>query len=192
MVGFGNVAGYVLVGGRSSRMGTDKALIPFRGLPLAGYVADQLARVADPVSLVGDPARYANVGYPTIADEYPGAGPLGAIITGLRSSKANWNLMVACDLPRVHGEFFASLVEKIRHTSAEAVIPVTPDGREQVLCAAYRRDALVTLTSVMETGERKLRNAILKLRAEYWVLDSAVWLVNVNTPEEWARLAREV
>jgi molybdopterin-guanine dinucleotide biosynthesis protein A len=64
----------------------------------------------------------------------------------------------------------------------QCVVPITPDGREQVLCAAYLRSAVAELDS----GEARLRTAVARLRVDYWRVDSADWALNLNTPQDWA------
>ena len=75
------------MGGRSSRMGRDKALLPFRGGALAQSVARAVSATAGSVTLVGDPERYGGLGYAVIADIYPGEGPLGGILTALGNTQ---------------------------------------------------------------------------------------------------------
>jgi molybdopterin-guanine dinucleotide biosynthesis protein A len=191
MTGPRDAAGFVLVGGRSSRMGVDKALLSCRGVPLAAHVASRLKVVTDAVSLVGDPARYGHLGFPVIADEHPGMGPVGAIITALLRSGFSWNLVAACDLPGLHGEIFEALLHRIQASGRQCVVPVTPDGREQVLCSVYRRDSLDRLAAIHESGERKLRNAVRFLDTEFWRVDSSDWSRNVNTPQDWAAFTRQ-
>jgi molybdopterin-guanine dinucleotide biosynthesis protein A len=186
-----DAAGFVLVGGRSSRMGVDKALLPYRGVALAVHVASRLKTVTDSITLVGDPARYGNLGYSAIADEYPGMGPLGAIVTALRASCSTWNLMAACDLPGLNGAIFEALLHRIRISGKQCIVPVTPDGKEQVLCSVYRADCLDKLAAIHESGERKLRNAVRLLGAEFWRVDNGDWSLNVNTPQDWAAFARQ-
>ncbi|MES1257997.1 MAG: NTP transferase domain-containing protein, partial [Acidobacteriota bacterium] len=86
-----NRAGWILVGGRSARMGSDKALLRIGGRPLALRIADAVAEVCGPVTLVGDPARYASLGLPVLADEFAGEGPLSGIEAALRGTRADWN-----------------------------------------------------------------------------------------------------
>jgi molybdenum cofactor guanylyltransferase len=181
--------GFVLVGGRSSRMGADKATLPYRDLPLAAWVAQQIAPAVDRVSLVGDPQTYSNLRIPVIADAYPGSGPVGAIVTALRSSSSTWNVITACDLPAVTPSIFHAMLRQIRQTDAQCLVPVTPDGRRQVLCAVYRQDAAGPLVRAFEDGELRLRFAIDRLKTEFWRADSDDWAVNLNTPEEWAAYA---
>src|SRR5437588_11783860 len=95
------VSGFVLSGGRSSRMGRDKALLPYRSRTLVQHVADEVQRVTGNVSLIGDAARYAHFGYPVYPDCVPECGPLGGIYTALNRSEADWSIIVSCDLPKV-------------------------------------------------------------------------------------------
>src|SRR5262249_48484694 len=103
--------GYVLVGGRSSRMGRDKALLPHHGLALAAGVAREVEHAAGQCALIGDPMRYQELGYPIIQDLYPGEGPLGGILTALSHSQSDWNIILACDMPRITHEFLTRLLD---------------------------------------------------------------------------------
>ena len=100
-------AGYVLVGGRSSRMGRDKAMLPFHGATLAQWIAKQVAEAAGSAMLVGN----ASTG---IADLYPSEGPVGGILTALAHSDADWNLIVACDMPQADAPFLRRLLDAAR------------------------------------------------------------------------------
>src|SRR5258708_38261336 len=70
-------AGFVLVGGKSSRMGRDKALLAWNGATLAQHAARIVAEVCGSTALVGDPVRDGSLGYPVFADRFPGCGPIG-------------------------------------------------------------------------------------------------------------------
>lgn len=176
-----DAAGFVLVGGRSSRMGADKASLPLNGVPMASHIARQMATVVDEVTLVGEPSLHGHLGWPVLADEQPGSGPTAAIVSALRATNSTFNLVAACDVPSVPTAMFAALLDRIRDSGSQCVVPVTPDGREQVLCAAYRKDALAGL----DCGESRLRTAVRKLRVEFWPVESGEWAVNLNTPKDW-------
>ena len=122
-------AGYLLVGGRSSRMGSDKALLPFRDSRLGQSVAGLVERAAGGVVLVGNPQLAPLFGYPAIPDLYPGEGPLGGILTALGHTASDWNLLVACDMPGLSAEFLAGLMDAAARSGADALVPVGPGGR---------------------------------------------------------------
>ena len=127
-------AGYVLVGGRSSRMGCDKALLPFRGGALAQSVAQVVSQAAGSATLVGDPGRYAGLGYPVVPDLFPGEGPLGGIVTALWNTNADWNLITACDMPQLEVDLLCGLLEIARaQPLVDALVPVGPEGRPEPL-----------------------------------------------------------
>jgi molybdenum cofactor guanylyltransferase len=192
MVELRDTTGFVLVGGRSSRMGTDKALLPYNGVPLASHIAAQLAPAVDQVYLVGrDPKRYGHLGYEVIADERPGHGPVAGIVSALRSTKSTWNIVTACDLPGVRTDFLETMLRRIRTASVQCVVPVTPDGKEQVLCAVYRKDAVAVLSAALDRGETALRTIVRNLHTEFWMVESAGWSANMNTPEDWASYSRQ-
>jgi molybdopterin-guanine dinucleotide biosynthesis protein A len=183
-------AGYVLVGGRSSRMGKDKALLPFGGITLGQYVADTAAAAVGKVTLVGDPERYGFLGYPVLADRYPGEGPLGGILTALALSAEEWNLVLACDMPAVSREFLIRLLEAAEASDADALTPAGPSGRPEPLCAVYHRRALTRFEHVFARGERKISLALAALHTVILPVEETGRFENVNTPADWAAYVR--
>ena len=179
-------AGYVLVGGRSSRMGRDKALLPFRGGALVQSVAQAVSAAAGSATLVGDPVRYAGLRYPVIPDLYPGEGPLGGILTALRNSSADWNLITACDMPQLDPEVLRGLLKTAAEAGADALLPVGPEGRPEPLCALYHRSCLEPFAAAFAAGMRKVTAALETVRTVRLPMAEASLFQNVNTPEEWA------
>ena len=120
-----NRAGWVLTGGRSSRMGTDKALLEMGGRPLVLRVADQIGKVCGAVTLVGDPVKYGSLGLPVIGDRYRDQGPLAGIEAALGATEADWNLIVACDMPGLEAGWIETLfVVAEEGDGLDAVVPV--------------------------------------------------------------------
>jgi molybdopterin-guanine dinucleotide biosynthesis protein A len=198
MVGQQAINGFVLAGGKSSRMGRDKALMQFGGKHLVLRAADVLAPFVKEVSLLGPVDRYENLPLPVIADKWPDQGPLAAVCTGLLSSHAEWNVFLACDLPRLSRQFIQLLVQRVRTTHADAVVPRTVDGW-QPLAAAYHSRCQTAFGRAIEEGERSIIRAIGTIQVE--VISNAdlagagvseAELANVNTPEDWARLVDDV
>ena len=189
----GTLAGLVLCGGRSERMGTDKALLEIDGTPLVRMVASRLAAVADPVFLApGEPGRLGPLGYREIADERGGSGPLGGIVAGLAASPHALMAVVAVDMPFASPDVFALLAGL--HRGEQAVLPVGDRGLEP-LHAVYSVEALGPLRDGLAEGRLALREAVSALRIR--IVPAAEWraadptgrfAVNVNTAEDLARL----
>jgi molybdopterin-guanine dinucleotide biosynthesis protein A len=164
-------------------MGRDKARLPFRGGELVGAVAAAVARAAGNVTLVG------HAELPAIPDRYPGEGPLGAILTALDHSSADWNLIVACDMPEVSAAFLGELLERAMRSPAEVLLPYGPDGLPQPLCAVYRRRTLAALEEQFARGVRQVTRALSGLAVERFVVAEVSLFQNVNTPQDWAAYA---
>lgn len=151
-------AGAVLVGGASRRMGTDKALIEINGTPMARRCAQALRMAgASPVLIVGgESGPYESWNVVHVADEWPGAGPLGAIITAFRNVSADLLMVVPCDLLDPAAGSIEDVINKIG--SHDAVVPIVA-GREQWLFSAWHRRALPVLEAKFDRGARSIRSA---------------------------------
>jgi molybdopterin-guanine dinucleotide biosynthesis protein A len=169
-------------------MGQDKALLPFCGITLGRYVADTVAAAAGKVTLVGNPERYGFLGYPVLADRYPGEGPLGGILTALTHTFEDWNLVLACDMPAVSCEFLTSLIEAAEAADADALTPAGPSGRPEPLCAVYHRRVLTHFEQVFTRGERKMSLALAAVHTAVLPVPETGQFENVNTPADWAGL----
>ena len=114
-----STAGFVLTGGRSSRMGRDKALLPIEGSLLVERTAERVRAAAGSVTLIGAPARYAHLGLPVLPDLVEDGGPGGPICglhTALKTTRADWNLVVACDMPGLTAGFLSDLLAAAKAT----------------------------------------------------------------------------
>ena len=176
----------MLAGGKSSRMGRDKALLPFHGGALVSHVAATVAAAAGSVALIGDPQKYGHLGYTVLPDHSPGAGPAGGIETALSQTAADWNLVLACDMPAIPVEFLRGLLDAAELLNADALLPAGPSGRLEPLCAVYHRRCLQTLHCALEAGVRKVTDAMAGLGVARFPVDNAACFENLNTPEEWA------
>ncbi|MEO8371700.1 MAG: molybdenum cofactor guanylyltransferase [Candidatus Solibacter sp.] len=178
-------SGYVLAGGRSSRMGRDKARLPFRGTDLVSAVATAVARAAGSANLIGHPVL------PSLPDLYPGEGPLGGILTALRHATSDCCLIVACDMPEVGAVFLTRLVELAAQSPRSVILPYGPDGLPQPLCAVYPRSALAAMEAHFSGGVRKVTAALSGVAVEPLRVAELSIFQNVNTPEDWAAYAAE-
>lgn len=185
------VAGFILAGGASSRMGRDKALLELDGVPLIVRTARLVESVVGSATVVGDSAAFRSLGLCTIADDWPGAGPLGAIATALRASSVPWSLVVACDLPYLTKPWLEYAVARALASKADAVIPMNATGTEP-LCAFYHQRAEPGIRGPLALGNRKVKDAIESLRveiiepAEWKAFDSEGYLFkNMNSPADY-------
>lgn len=178
------MAGFVLAGGRSRRMGQNKALMDFGGLPMVVHVARIVARVADPVTLVGTPAAYGGVGIRTIGDLRPGRGPLAGIEAALCDSQSDWSLIVACDLPRIAEAHLQALGAALS-TDHDVVIPVHEDGKLEPLCAVYHRRCLPAVENALNQNRLKVLDLLEQFALWKVPVGRADAFLNVNTQEDW-------
>ncbi len=180
-------AGFVLVGGHSSRMGRDKALLPLNGSTLIDQVASRVRLAAGTVTLVGSPERYGTLGYPVVPDCVEGCGPLGGVYTALSTTTAEWNLIVACDMPDVTAGFLGDLLRAAEHIgAADCLVPETAAGLDP-LCAVYHRRCRIAAEFCITRKVLKMHDFVSSLHAVTWPVSDPKPLVNVNTPEEWSR-----
>jgi molybdopterin-guanine dinucleotide biosynthesis protein A/rhodanese-related sulfurtransferase len=152
--------GAVLTGGRSRRMGRDKASLPIDGRPMAERVAIALRDAgAAEVFAVGEFPGSATVDLAVVADDQPGAGPLGGVRTALAAAQHELVVVLACDLRDPSLAAIAALVRAAnRAPEASLVVPVV-EGREQWLHAAWRRSGRAALDAAWAAGHRSLHAA---------------------------------
>jgi molybdopterin-guanine dinucleotide biosynthesis protein A len=175
-------AGAVLTGGRSSRMGRDKALLPVDGVAMAARVAGALTGAGcDPVLAVGgDLAALAALGLVAVADPRQGDGPLAGIVSALEAVPAASAVVAvcACDLPALAAEDVAAVVA----AASGGAAAVAWTGRIEPLCAAWpRARALDAGRALLGAGERAVQRLVERLD-HVLVPVPAEHLRNVNRP----------
>lgn len=189
-----DVEGFILAGGRSRRMGEDKARLRLGVETFVERVARALGEVARRVRVVSGRHEREACGLDVVPDVFENCGALGGIHAALAHAHSPRVLVVSCDLPFVTGGLFARLVE-LGTQGFDAVVPVQTDGRPQPLCALYARDACLPI------AERLLREGLARPRLllrearTLWVEeeklsdldDSALFFLNVNTPDDYRR-----
>jgi len=195
---FPTVAGYVLAGGKSSRMGQDKALLELAGKPLVALAVETLRRVCGDVHILSSRSELAEFA-PLVPDVHPGCGPLGGIETALLHSSCEWNLFLPVDMPFVPAFFLEDWVREVLATEARVAL-FTVDERPQPTLCLLHREVTPFAQNAMAQGEHKLwpvlEGAARELAARSGIaLDrvllnrpavESAWFANLNTPEEFA------
>ena len=177
-------------GEKSSRMGRDKATLPYSGTTLVNHVARLVRDAAGTVAVLGDPARYDMLGFRVYPDLVPDCGPLGGIYTALSVTSTDWNLMVACDMPSLSLSILRNLLERAAESTGECVAASGSTGEPEPLCAVYHRRCAPTLKQAIQDKRFRMRDLIKELQSETVSVASSA-LANVNTPADWRALHRK-
>ncbi len=193
-----SVAGFILTGGESRRMGTDKSRLELEGQSFVERIANELAALTNPgvspITLVGHSAGQTFL--PNVPDVFPHWGALGGVHAALSTCAADWALVVACDYPFVTRNLFARLISLC--DDFEAVAPIQSDLIPQPLCALYRiNPCLERAEQMIKTGERKPVALLQSVRTR-WVPFSELedlpgatqFFDNINTRDDYDRIAR--
>jgi molybdenum cofactor guanylyltransferase len=165
-------------------MGTDKSRLVIEGVPLIARIIACVREICPALTVVGHPARYSDLSVPVVPDAVSGQGPLAGIETALRLTDADWNLILACDMPALDSATLAALFAAA--SECDAVVPRTPDGEIEPLCAVYHRRSHPIIAGALASGVRKVRSVLPSLAIRYLSVDRADVFTNLNTPEDLA------
>lgn len=202
------IGGVLVCGGRSLRMGEDKARLRLDGRSLLERAAATLGEVCQPVVLAcGSGPRYGDLGLPLVLDAQPDAGPLAGVVAGLEALETRRALVIACDMPRLSRIVFDALLARAEEGDLDACFLAGVGGLEP-LCAVYSRRCLPAMKRSLAAGQRRV-TAFLELEPEFQALaggplrvgrlelaelaraELAQELVtNLNTPEDLERERR--
>ena len=192
------ITAVILAGGRSRRLGRDKAVEPFDGEPLIRRVirrASEAVSASQVIVVVADPERTAALplddDHLTAIDVFPECGSLGGIYTGLYASSTEWSLVTACDMPFLSAPLLAHMAGL--RDGADAVVPIV-DGRPEPTHALYARRCLPAIEKRLRAGQLKISGFFDDVSVRY-VPENDVKLFdpdllsffNINRPEDLAR-----
>lgn len=192
-----NLSGFVLAGGKSTRMGRDKAALTLDGRTLLETALSVLRQVAREVFILGSPQLYGAYGT-VIADIFPGCGPLGGIHAALSRTTTPFNLIIAVDTPFLSAEFLAYLAGRAADSPAVVTIPEIRGYLEPV-CAVYKREFFPIAQEALRRGDNKITPLLPKdVGATLVVREAelaqfaftAEMFENLNTPEDLERARR--
>lgn len=188
------IEGFILAGGASSRMGTDKSRLTVAGLSFVERVAKALGPLCARVSVVSSRPDARSFGLPVVKDIHADRGALGGLHAALKGCRASWAAVVSCDLPFVTEELLQRLAS-FREDELDAVAPHQDDGRPQPLCALYAAaSCLPVAEDLIRAGELRPRVLLERVRTRRVAFGelsdlagAQLFFTNVNTPEDYAR-----
>ncbi|AZK45844.1 molybdenum cofactor guanylyltransferase [Paenibacillus lentus] len=194
----------ILAGGKSSRMGTNKAVLPLGGQPVIEHLVRELQKATGNIVIsCGQSSEYAELGLPLLYDIYPRCGPLAGLHAGLAASPHRWNLVVSCDMPFVNASLAQYLVKQALELEGrgaedggraiEAVIPRV-NGQIHPLLAMYRCTVLPGLEQMLDDGCLKVKQWTSGLAVRYITgeelsrasgIPLEMIVFNMNRPEDY-------
>lgn len=158
MINRDQITGIVLAGGTSSRMGTAKGLIDFRGNPLIQYSIDTLRPICSQIIISTNSVEFNEFGYPIQADIIQGAGPLGGIYSSLMNSSTDHNLVLPCDTPYVTSDLLNIILKN--SDGYQVVVPLSKPGYLEPLIGYYHKNNVTAMLSFLESDNLKLTDYI--------------------------------
>ena len=187
-----DLSAFILAGGRSTRMGTDKAFVVLYGRTLLARMLDLARQATSNVHIVGDPVKFGPFA-PVIDDIFPGCGPLGGIHAALRSSTTELNVILAVDVPFVSFALLDYFIFRAKNSDANVTLARAAGGF-QPLCAVYRRRFADSAEDALRAGRYKI-DALFDRTSTQVIEETELEAAgfsprifrNVNTPEELAQ-----
>ena len=185
-----DVTAFILAGGKSTRMGADKAFVEYDGRTLLARALDLARSVTPDVRIVGCREKFAPFA-PVVEDVFHDRGPLGGIHAALRSSSGELNLMLAVDMPFVSEAFLQYLIDEARVATSAMVVVARGEARWQPLCGIYRRSFADAAEAALLAGRNRIdplfdastTRVIDEEELRHAGFSSAIFR-NLNTPEE--------
>lgn len=182
------VTGVVLAGGKSERMGQNKALMLYKGRPLIQYILERLSTFTDQQMIIGEPSIYEQFGVPVYEDRYHGKGPLAGLHSALINSETDLNLVVGCDMPNIDRSVLDHLAKHVDE-EYDAYVPIH-NGMMEPLFAIYHKRCSASFAQSLEKDVLKLSEAFKSVRVKFvqvgprTEIDDLEVFKNINGPKD--------
>jgi molybdopterin-guanine dinucleotide biosynthesis protein A len=191
-----SITGIILSGGKSLRMGQNKAFIEIEGVPIVNRISTLFKELFQEVIIVtNEKELFKDLDLKIYTDILPNKGALGGLYTGIYFSKFNYSFCVACDMPFINKSLVHYLAKKM--AGEDVIVPRTIDGL-QPLHALYSKNCLHPIKAVIDQGKYKIMDfySMVKVRIveedEFISIDpSKGSFINVNTPDELITILRD-
>lgn len=185
-----NATGVILAGGKSSRMGRNKAFLDFKGRSIIEHTIDLFKPLFPEVILVTNtPVKYANLGIKVVTDIFPHKGPLGGIYTALFYSSYDYSFIASCDMPFLKRELIRFLIDM--KDGFDVIVPKLKDGHEP-LHAVYSKRCLKPMEAMIKEGDLRIIGFYREVKVREVSEDELApfnqepsSFININTPEDY-------
>jgi molybdopterin-guanine dinucleotide biosynthesis protein A len=176
------VTAIILAGGKSSRMGRDKGLAEYGGMPLVQYSINACEIITNDILISTRNQDYARFGFPLVADNFTERGPVGGLEAALSVSRSDLNIVCPCDMPGIHADILNMLL--MNSQWAKAVVAQDSEGKVYPVLGVYNRSAIPVIRELIRLGEYRMTRLLQSLDAKTVVVEPAGQLVNINFPED--------
>ena len=168
-----------MAGGKSSRMGTNKALLLFKGERLIDRAVETILPLVNKI-IISSNQPLPELPYPVFADTTEAIGPLGGLQACLSKSTSEWNLLIPCDTPFLSGSLYQQMLE---HTATvDAVIVTHSNGKIEPLIGLYNRSLLPLIEEQIARGDYKLINLLHRANVFFFETEEVSQFRNMNFP----------
>ena len=181
------ITGYILAGGKSSRMGADKGLLVFEGKAMIQHVIEKMQFIFSKLVIVSNNPEYEKFGLEVIPDLIKDIGPAGGIYTALHHSEAKLNFMVSCDMPFVTQEAIAFIV---KNADENQIVLLENQGKLEPLFGLYAKDCEAVWLQLIQQKKVKLQEMVSYFKLKIIPIENneifaASFFKNINTKEDF-------
>ena len=161
------ITGVVLAGGKSRRMGFNKAEAEMNGESMLIRMIDKLKEITPIIVVSCGATSYPNIDWLQIPDEHPQCGPLGGIYSVMKASKTSLHLVLSCDIPLVSISLLEYIASAATQSNALITVPIDENGQPQMMCAVYHKDVLPILKQQLDANVYKMKSLLDLVSVEY-------------------------
>lgn len=187
-----NISAYILCGGKSSRMQTEKGLVKYLDKPFIKWVIEAVLPITSNIFLVTDNQDYSSFGYPLVSDAYKDKGPIGGIYSALNHSESDYILLLSCDIPNITSYVINNYL--VKNLSGDIdVTYLSDDSDSYPLIAFYNKRLKSKFLNSINLNKLKLISLLTELDCQNIKVDKKDFnaLKNINTKEELENIEKE-
>lgn len=179
-----SLAGLVLAGGESRRMGTDKSLLDYHGIPQRDFILSLMSEYVSSIYLSCHPQRIPETKHPVLKDTFLDLGPFGGVLSAFRFNPNVAWLVAACDIPLLDDATLQALLHQRDPANVATCFTDPATGLPEPLITIWEPRAYPILLQSLSEGNSCLRNVLINTGSKQIQVDNPSILRNANTPEE--------
>lgn len=183
-----HITAIILAGGKSSRMGEDKAFLKVKAKTMIEHVIAAVKPITKDIIIIANDKKHEQFGYPVYKDLITNCGPLAGIYTGLTFSETTKNLIISCDIPMLSTQLLQSLIQ---HSEGYEVCVPKNNHKLHPLIGVYSKSCLPVFEKELNNKQRKIQIALQKVPLKVMDADNfdPQIFTNVNTKTELNNLS---